>query len=131
MKIFHQNSHAGKTIHQSVYSVTDCDHSTILHFTLIEFSCCAIHYFAIYIIYSKIPTLHTLIQNPLQADSFSKYKTTVIPNKQYTVFNCVKSNYAHFIRNYFSLIYINTMLLFLPCPKFHRETFLSAHLNHS
>ena len=24
---------------------------------------------------------------------------------KYTVFNCVKSNYAHFIRNYFSLRY--------------------------
>ena len=92
--------------------------------------------------------------NPLPADSFSKYKTKVIPNKvciiklytikycifrvnrlifsrnftsikytiiqdtckisaedesidsKYTVFNCVKFNYAHFIRNYFSLIYI-------------------------
>ena len=98
-------------------------------------------------IYEKKVTSVYYLQNPLPADSFSKYKTKVIPNKvciirlytikycifrviwlifsrnftsiytckisaedesndsKYTVFNCVKSNYAHFIRNYFSLIY--------------------------
>ena len=96
----------------------------------------------------------SMVWNPLPADSFSKYKAKVIPNKvcikctdftqlntvyfesfdsssaeilqvmikyeilqvmisaedesndsKYTVFNCVKSHYAHFIRNYFSLIF--------------------------
>ena len=30
-------------------------------------------------------------------------------DSKYTVFNCVKSNYAHFIRNYFSLIFAETI----------------------
>ena len=81
--------------------------------------------------------INNTVLNPLPADSFSKYKTKVIPNKvciirlytikyciytckisaedesndsKYTVFNCVKSNYAHFIRNYFSLIILYNTL---------------------
>ena len=30
-------------------------------------------------------------------------------DSKYTAFNCVKSNYAHFIRNYFSLIFAETI----------------------
>ena len=47
---------------------------------------------------------------PLPADSFSKTKMISAEDEsidsKYTVFNCVKSNYAHFIRNYLSLIFV-------------------------